>query len=267
MHNISIHHIFKHCSDAFDWIAPRCCLVCQCIIANDELLCSSCSPQKSLAIIHSSESCAVCGEKMACGVCPLCALTPLPINAMRSAWLYEAEIEAIVKCYKYKGRTALAKWMAKQMQVAINSFAHNNWDLMLPTPSTWQHIRARGYIHLLPLCRILSRQYQLSLVVNALISTKERPTQTQGTLKRRFINVSGGFSCDTRVVYGKKVLLVDDVITTGATVSEAAKSILSAGATQIDVLSFARSSRFRHNRIASMPKNEEFRNISQVVAV
>ena len=153
--------------------------------------------------------------------------------------------------YKYRGYTGLASWLSDLLISKSLSFTDKDWNLLCSMPSSWSHVKERGYLHLAGLCREIAKYYSIPYRCEALACNKERPAQTQICLADRMDNVAGSFFCKTSAVYGRRILLIDDVLTTGASAAEATNCLLNAGAISVDLLTIAKSSKFRNHRIGN----------------
>lgn len=239
-----------------DWLAPPICVVCKELYTPaTEVYCEACQPDPSLQMPYGTTSCQSCGEQTAQGCCPLCQLAAMPLATVRSAWNYEGAIEGIVKRFKYHGATCLSEWIAKEMLSVIPQFPVYDWDYLVAVPSSMQRNRQRGYEPLSIVARKIARATALPLGSNLLQRTKKHSVaQASLTLNERFTNVIDAFfvpASARRHLENTRILLIDDVLTTGATISEAAQCLSRAGALRVDALCFARSTAFRKNRIAS----------------
>jgi ComF family protein len=111
----------------------------------------------------------------------------------------------------------------------------------MPVPLHTRRLRERGFNQSLLLARQVSRKRSIPLNFTALWRSRQTQPQTQLSGPERQKNVRGAFEVrNAEAVAGKRVLLIDDVFTTGATVQECAKALLDAGAERVDVLTLAR---------------------------
>ncbi|MEO6323741.1 MAG: ComF family protein [Thermoanaerobaculia bacterium] len=180
--------------------------------------------------------------------CPTCALpgdgascvdcrteTP-PTAAARAVGIYSGVLSRIVIAFKFHGYDILAEPAAALMRQAARDLPA---DTIVPVPSTRHRNRERGYDPALLLARGIGSR--LGLRVEPFLR-RARETVPQSTLPapQRQANVMGAFSSSDRV-RGRSVLLVDDVMTTGATAFSAARSLLEAGASRVDLVVLART--------------------------
>jgi ComF family protein len=167
---------------------------------------------------------------------------PPAFQRARAAVRYDDVARTLVHALKYQDRTDLApamgRWMARAGQELLEEA-----DALVPVPLHWQRGWSRRYNQSGALARIIARQSGVKVASEAL--RRVRPTQQQIGLSRsqRASNVQGAFKvADHRrsEIQGRRVVLVDDVLTTGATVDACARALLRAKAASVDVLVFAR---------------------------
>lgn len=224
---------------------PRCC-GCNDTTPTDGL-CSTCIGQ--LRPVHPPQ-CQMCGLPFAsradtsrpCGHC----LTRVPAYRRAQACLvYDAQdssnpLATVIQSLKYDRDISLAPLLSGLLLRYLPILAP--FDLILPVPLHRERLRWRGFNQAVLLARRLSRHSRKPLALRALIRhVATKPQVELGEAERRQ-NVRGAFEVrDRGVVHQRRVLLIDDVLTTGATVDECARTLRRAGASQVDVLTLARA--------------------------
>ena len=168
--------------------------------------------------------------------------SPPAYQRARAAVRYDDVARTLVHSLKYQDRTDLApamgRWMARAGQELLADA-----DVLVPVPLHWRRGWSRRYNQSGALARVISRQSGVKLAAEAL--RRIRPTQQQIGLSRpqRAANVQGAFkvAADRMAdIQGRRVILIDDVLTSGATTDACARALLRAKAAQVDVLVFAR---------------------------
>ena len=167
---------------------------------------------------------------------------PPAYQRARAAVRYDDVARTLVHALKYQDRTDLAPAMGRWMARARHELLEKA-DALVPVPLHWQRAWGRRYNQSGALARVIARQCGVKVASEAL--RRVRPTQQQIGLSRsqRASNVQGAFKvADHRrsEIQGRRVVLVDDVLTTGATVDACARALLRAKAASVDVLVFAR---------------------------
>ena len=229
---------------ALDLLLPPACLGCGELVARQGGLCSTC--WRSMRWI-APPYCAVLGQPLPIDlgdslVSPAAMAAPPPFARARAAVLYDDTARRIVHRLKYKDDTSLAPWLARWMVRAGRELVADA-DVVVPVPLHRARLIQRRFNQSAELARAIARQTELDYEPRLLRRTRNTKRQVGlGNAERRR-NVQGAFAVpDTAVgnLAGRRVLLVDDVLTTGATASAATRTLRRAGATSVDVLTFAR---------------------------
>ena len=187
-------------------------------------------------------------------LCGECMASPKRIGMARAPGVFSGEYKKVIYSFKYRSKTALAK----PLGMALFLFFKNVWrpgeiDAVLPTPLHRTRLRQRGFNQ----ASLLVRNWPgfmresgfenpgMKILPGALERRKKTAPQTGLDRKKRALNVKNAFFLtDHSSVRGKRLLVVDDVYTTGATVGECAKVLLKGGAASVDALALARAPRF-----------------------
>jgi ComF family protein len=113
-------------------------------------------------------------------------------------------------------------------------------DGVVPVPLTLRRLRERGFNQSLLIARIIAKEIRAPLLMDILIKKKETPPQIGLTARERLLNLRNAFAVKGSVK-GMRLLLVDDVMTTGATVTECSKQLMRSGAEEVIVMTLARA--------------------------
>ena len=227
-----------------DLLFPRHCVRCG---AMGEFICDLCSAGMMLA---NGERCPVCWSGFTGESCLRCPYVRPAFEAARSVFVYDSElvpvyehdgaVRAAVHALKYRGLSSLAPAMAAPMAKFLTEWAPTV-DVIVPVPLFGMRRRIRGYNQSELLAGEISRRTGLPVDGRALVRARSTPPQVrQIGYDGRLANMADAFAAGRRSVAGSNVLLVDDVMTTGATLGACARVLLDAGAGQVFALTYAR---------------------------
>ena len=181
--------------------------------------------------------CPRCEHPMTDDICPSCAEpTPDALDACLSAYAYANTARGLVRALKYKGVAAAAEALADGMALLFDPDAY---DLLVPVPLHSRRQRTRGFNQAAMLCLALNQRTGLP-TGNALLRVRNTRTQTSLSREGRAQNVDGAFVASEPVT-GRALLLVDDVLTTGATGHACARALKADGARRVVLLTAARA--------------------------
>lgn len=179
--------------------------------------------------------CGLPGPDLACGACQA---SPPAFDAVQAGGLYGGPLAEAIQGLKYQGRAAAARplggWLAARVRLPPGA-------LVAPVPLARRRRLERGYDQAALLAGHLARAAGAPLARRALRRIRETPPQVGRTRAARARNVAGAFQADPALVAGRDLVLVDDVVTTGATADAAAEALRLAGARSITVVALARA--------------------------
>ena len=223
--------------EAERWLLPGECLICHAAVGTeDPLVCPACQSRwRRLP----EPQCARCGQPTLAPVdsCRLCAAWPDGIGRARSAVWLDDQARHAVHHLKYGGWWRVAEPMARLMAPLAPL---KPGAVLVPIPLARRRLRARGYNQAERLAGALAARTGLVAETGLLIRRRETPTQTTLPPEARRANVADAFLCPPGAD-GKRVVLIDDVFTTGATLAEAGQVLLEAGAEGVESVTFARA--------------------------
>lgn len=217
----------------FDLILPRFCEGCKTKLAHfEEYLCSSCSATLEIA-----------EEKRIIDEFKRKFSEDLIISDFNSAFVFhnESAIQKLIHSLKYEQNFLIGKYLGVRTYELLRDKI-KNWhaDLIIPIPLHHLRKAERGFNQSKEIAKGVSSK--LNIKVNDKVVRRKRftKTQTKFSLEERKVNIDGAF-CVTnkKKIKGKKIILIDDVITTGATTKECAKMLLENGAAKVYALSVA----------------------------
>lgn len=225
-----------------DLLIPPRCLSCRAVTTADGALCAAC--WDALTFLE-GPACACCGLpfELDAGVealCGACLADPPQFHRARAVLAYDRASRGMILGFKHADRTAaapaFAAWMARSGRDLLA-----DCDLIVPVPLHRWRLFRRRYNQAALLANAIGRIAGRRSCPDALKRLRHTPMQGSLGVRMRRQNIRGAIgAARPEQVRGRRVLLIDDVFTSGATVGECAKSLLAAGAVQVDVLTLAR---------------------------
>jgi ComF family protein len=228
-----------------DALLPPGCLTCDAPVAAQGTLCAGCWGGLHLLTPPFCRRCGVpflhAGQAVA-GLCPGCAEAPPAFAAARAALRYDEGAKRLLLPFKHADRTELAGPLAQRMARAGAELLERA-ELIAPVPLHWRRLLARRYNQAALLAAKLARGAGLPCVPDLLRRTRPTPPLGERRAADRAALLEGAFALSPRAarrIEGRRVLLVDDVMTSGATAAACAAVLLAGGARAVDVLAAAR---------------------------
>jgi len=207
------------------------------------LVCSLCW---SRLHVLPAPQCPRCGHPISSDNCGWCSLLPPFVRAVRSvAWMPEEPASSIVHSLKYEGWSAVAAEIAGRMsRLAWPVDVVEERAAIVPVPLASARKRQRGYNQSALIAGALGRRWRIPVWEHAVVRIRETESQTRLTPEQRLDNVAGSFgtaSDGSKKLRGAHIVLVDDVVTTAATLNACAKVLYDAGARIISYVTFGRA--------------------------
>ncbi|MDO4424053.1 MAG: ComF family protein [Pseudomonadota bacterium] len=172
-------------------------------------------------------------------LCPTCASGKSELDWIRCACVYDSASRSAMLPFKHGGRIKYARFMSRAMMWALRDIDVDA-DIVMPVPLATRRLFARGYNQATLLARPIARTLGVRLDVDS-VRRKFRPDMGHKNARQRLENIHGVFSVvRPDKIRGRKILLVDDVMTTGATFSELRHVLMRAGATAVYGVTFCR---------------------------
>ena len=218
---------------AIDLLFPLSCVVCG---REGRFLCNGCAP--GLPRLQ-KPYCSLCASPGAPRLCSWCEASPPSFDGIAAPYLMAGPVRDTVLGLKYRNLRAWAPHMGRLMTEYMESEPIDA-DVLVPVPLHRRRVRYRGYNQSELLAREISRRTDIPMNPKVLSRNRDTPPQvSMSSGEERRQNMAGAFEC-TGDVLGKRVLLIDDVVTTGATISACAGPLKSAGALSVRALALAR---------------------------
>jgi len=234
-------------------LASRRCLLCGLnytvdgAVADTDALCAGCSAELPRIYDH----CRHCGlplpaPAISCTsilspICGQCQLHPPPYGRCIAPLVYQAPVSQLIAHFKYGGRLAYGRLLSSELLCRLRRESQLNADLIAPVPLHWRRRWSRGFNQAEIIGDELSRALRVPLRVDLLARTRSTPPQQSLSASQRRMNLRGAFALATAAPLDRHIALVDDVVTTGATVGEISRLLLDAGARSVQVWCLART--------------------------
>lgn len=211
-------------------------LECQGCNTGGQLLCPSCVSKLPRL---EPPFCLVCGEPGSLARCDGCRFNQPEIDGIRAPYLMQGILRELIHRFKYRNLRSAAPELGQLLTDYLSNHPMPG-RVLVPVPLHPRRLRRRGYNQAALLARELSKRTALPVAPSLLVRCQDAPPQVQsGSRQLRAINVRGGFAC-TGSASGLKVLLIDDVSTTGSTLLECASVLKKAGAVSVWGLALAK---------------------------
>lgn len=204
-------------------LMPQDCLLCGRHDAGD-LLCHACQADLTPLLAERCPTCAL--PTPGAAVCGECLRHPPHFDATFAAFVYAFPLDGLIQAFKYGHQMALADFFARCM---LNVKTPQTADLMLPLPLSAQRLRERGFNQAAELAKPLARATGLPLDYRSPLRVTDTVAQASLPWKQRRANVRHAFECRADLT-GKSIVVIDDVMTTGATLDEFAATLKRQGA-------------------------------------
>ena len=172
--------------------------------------------------------------------CEKCALQPPAYRMMRSWAVFDSPVQNALHTLKYRRNIGLGDSLAIQI---VGFVRRLNWrlDAIIPVPLGKRRLKERGYNQVGLVARPLAHELRLEYSPRALSKVRETRSQVGLSVSERKENVRSAYQADPESVKRKSVLLMDDVATTGSTITACTEALLSAGALDVFALTIARA--------------------------
>lgn len=228
-----------------DVFLPPVCHICRSFIpdAGTVHICPECRDLLPLVL---PPRCSVCGIPFAgtggSHCCGACLTRPPHFDAARSRFLYEGPIRTLIHSFKYSHRTHLCRPLAHLALESADEYVSHEPQLIIPVPLHRSRLRERGFNQAVLIGGVLSHGLAIPMLPDALARTRPTEPQVKLSADARRTNVRGAFSVTRpETVAGRRILLLDDVMTTGSTLDECAKELKNAGAAAVLAVTVART--------------------------
>lgn len=207
-------------NDFFNLIFPKICCACNtALLKNEDIICLKCVVGLPKTNFHNDEENPV--NKVFWGRVDVEMATSFYVFSKKS------KVQNLLHNLKYKGVKEVGSKVGELFGIELkNSTFYNEIDFIIPVPLHKNKLRKRGYNQSEWIAKGLSKSMGIPLDTNSLYRKSDSQTQTKKSRYKRWENVGEIFDVSTKLIKGKKILLVDDVVTTGATIEACAQVLI-----------------------------------------
>lgn len=221
------------------------CLLCASHHGSEQGLCEACFASLPW---HSAPQCPQCGlHTQDNSICGHCLRSPPDFDVTHTLLTYNFPADRLLQHYKYRNSLHLAQTFATlffekhaSKNLTFKYSQSHKIDLIIPMPMHHMRLKERGFNQALEIARILSKKTQIKLDYTSCKRSKHTPPQASLPLKERIKNIRGVFHCQQNM-HGLNIAIIDDVMTTGASLNELAKTLKQAGASHVECWAIART--------------------------
>lgn len=219
------------CLQLLDILFPHCCIQCH---AGGSSFCDSCRAKLSYFV---PPVCPGCGDpQVAQRLCLHCRYEPLKLSGLRAFSDYVEPLRSIIHEFKYRGHPHLGDALGMLLAETYRRH-HMTTDLIIPVPLHVERLKQRGYNQAQLLADSCARQLHIPTSTSLLTRTRTTSTQVKLGVQERRSNLHGAFqyhhNATTQMLLNRKILVIDDVCTTGATIEACANLLFAAGAKEV----------------------------------
>lgn len=225
------------CTNFVRTLLPQDCLLCGSACGHQQL-CEGC--RRDLPVFD-SPSCPVCAMPSPhAEICGACIKHPPHFDSTLAVFAYAFPIDALLRTLKYQGQLAIAELAGEFLAQRVGGGPPV--DLIIPMPLHALRLKQRGFNQATEIARIVSRRNGIPMAADAALRVRATEPQAGLPMAKRSKNIRGAFAC-TQDMTGKRIALLDDVMTSGASLNELAKALKAAGAIRVECWVAARTLR------------------------
>lgn len=227
-------------SQLLNAVIPQFCLLCGDRGTGDRLICPGCENDLPW-LEHGCSVCAIPLAGDAPEVCGQCLHKPPAFTQTRTLFHYEPPLDKLLTGLKFHNRLVNARLLGDMLVNRIQPEKQDLPEALLPVPLHRKRLSERGFNQALELARPLQRNWNLPMLTQPVRRIRATAAQMELPAKQRRRNIRGAFECVSTIPY-QHIAIVDDVVTTGATVNELAGLLKSQGVQTVTVYAIARAS-------------------------
>lgn len=218
-------------------LMPATCLCCGFYDSTGVGICCDC--RRSL--VRTDSTCAICALPLpVSGVCGQCQRQRPGYTKVVAPFIYQHPLDRLVGRFKYRGDFAAGNALLQIWLAYLSASQTPLPELLIPLPLHWRRQWGRGFNQTIWLAKRLARSLLFQYDSSALWRCRYGVAQQALSRQQRLRNMRGSFVC-RRELTGLRVVLLDDVVTTGATIEAASRALVAAGAASVDIWCLART--------------------------
>ena len=227
---------------AIVFLYPAKCRVCEDFlgVASMPYICANCWQDVQFL---EPPWCDICGTPDVKGLCDACATSPPRYGQLRSIALYQTTLQQAIHLFKFEKKRVFARHLIQLINAHIPVDCDvATYDFILPIPIHKKRLRERGFNQATLLANGIAEAGGVPVLTNTLVRKRHTVAQSSLDKEARQQNIVGAFEVlESDIIGGKRLLIIDDVFTTGATIREAVSELWTADPAEIDVLTLART--------------------------
>lgn len=187
--------------------------------------------------------CDICGTPNVRGLCDACATDPPRYGKLRAIAFYQTTLQHAIHLFKFEKKQVLAPHLIRLINAHIPADCGiADYDFILPVPIHKKRLQERGFNQATLLAKGIAQAGGVPILTDALVRHRHTVAQSSLGMEARQHNIIGAFEIpNPEVLRNKRILIVDDVFTTGATIREAVNTLWDADPVEVDVLTLART--------------------------
>lgn len=232
----------KSKTSLFARMMPQDCQLCG--TAASATICTACVRDLPFRLRQGCTCCGQMGDEQSLEgeTCGDCLAVPPKFDVTQSAFLYAFPLDKLMQSFKFNANLALLDLFVDHFVSTLKNNVATMPDVIIPMPLAKKRLATRGFNQSALLAREIGKRLNVKVESHGLLRVRETPPQAGLNRSARLKNMKGAFDC-AQNLSGLRIALVDDVMTTGATMSDAARALKKQGAAIVDAWVIARASR------------------------